>query len=70
MRKSYWMILAAACIIFAACNKDNTPTPAGEKAKYTVLVYANGGENLDHLIEADLCDDEILVRKGITGTKR
>ena len=54
MRKSYWMILASACLMFAGCNKDNTPTPAGEKAKYTVLVYANGGENLDHLIEMDL----------------
>lgn len=56
MKRSYWMILASACMMFAGCNKDNTPTPAGEKAKYTVLVYANGGENLDNLIEADLSD--------------
>lgn len=55
MKKSYWMILMAVCMVFAACDNSSKTVP-GEKAKYTVLIYANGGENLDHLIEEDLSD--------------
>ena len=53
MKKSNWMMLMAACLVFAACDNSPKPVP-GDKAKYTVLIYANGGENLDHLIELDL----------------
>ena len=41
-----------------ACKKSNNE-PAGpadptEKAKYTVLIYANGGENLEDSEERDI----------------
>lgn len=41
------------CFTFTACEKNNDPS-LGKKAKYTVLIYANGGENLDYAIEKDI----------------
>ena len=53
MKKIHLILFAALCMVFTACEKNEGPAD-GSKAKYTVILYANGGENLDDAIEADI----------------
>ena len=57
-------MLAALVALFTSCDQKGGPS-ADTKAKYTVILYANGGENLDHYIEEDIAyAAEFLNTKG------
>ena len=60
MKRTFVFIMPVMVLLFGmnACKKSNNE-PAGpadptEKAKYTVLIYANGGENLEDSEERDI----------------
>ena len=60
----YSVFFLALAVFFAACNTNNEPAGPSQKAKYTVLIYANGGENLEDSEERDIADAaEFLVSK-------
>lgn len=52
-KKLSFILVAALCVLFTACEKKDSPSDI-QKAKYTVILYANGGENLDKFIEKDI----------------
>lgn len=52
MKKVLFFI--ALAVVFTACKNNNEPTGPTGKAKYTVIIYGNGGENLDDQGERDI----------------
>ena len=48
------VVLIVSAVLFPACKSGNDPVGPTEKAKYTVILYANGGENLDYSVEQDI----------------
>lgn len=48
--------ILALAVLFTACKNSNEPSGPTSKAKYTVIVYANGGENLDYSSENDISE--------------
>jgi hypothetical protein len=52
MKKVLFLIVLA--VVFTACKKNNDPSGPTGKAKYTVIIYGNGGENLDDQGERDI----------------
>lgn len=51
----YSVFFLALAVFFAACN-NNEPAGPTQKAKYTVIIYANNGENLEVDEERDIAD--------------
>ncbi len=80
MKRTFVFIMPVMVLLFGmnACKKSNNE-PAGpadptEKAKYTVLIYANGGENLEDSEERDIAGaaeflatkkEDLSVRRGL-----
>ena len=58
------LFFMALAVVFAACKNNNEPAGPTEKAKYTVIIYGNGGENLDAQGEQDIAGAaEYLLKK-------
>ena len=64
MKKSVLFIVPMLVMLFgmSAC-KNNEPAGPTDKAKYTVILYANGGENLDYLEERDISEAAAEIAK-------
>lgn len=63
MKKLSFILIAALVVLFTGCEKQGPSLDT--RAKYTVIVYANGGENLDNYIEKDIANAaEFLSTKG------
>ena len=55
MKKFNLVLFAALGLLFTACEKNEGPAEGG-KAKYAVILYANGGENLDQGMELNISE--------------
>lgn len=64
MKRIFLFVVAALCVFLTSCEKGNGGSTGG-KAKYTVIMYANGGGDIDEYLEEDIANGAEVISKRI-----